>query len=91
MTAKPIVADNKPQQITLKKDSLYYYCQCGRSAKQPFCDGSHKGTLFTPLHFTASSDETAYLCNCKHSANKPFCDGTHKKFTAAQIGKAEQE
>ncbi|NQZ30923.1 MAG: CDGSH iron-sulfur domain-containing protein [Oceanospirillaceae bacterium] len=88
MTMKPIVADNKPQQVSLKKDSDYYYCQCGKSAKQPFCDGSHAGTEFTPKHFVAKSDEQAYLCNCKHSANTPYCDGTHKKFSATDVGKA---
>ena len=51
---------------------------CGRSAKQPFCDGSHKGTSFTPVKFTAEDTKTAFLCGCKHSAKAPFCDGTHK-------------
>lgn len=87
MTLKPVVADNKPQQVNLKKDSDYYYCQCGKSAKQPFCDGSHAGTGFKPKPFSAKSDETAYLCNCKHSENTPYCDGTHKKFDTSDIGK----
>ena len=85
--SNPIIADNKPIAVTLKKDEEYYFCTCGRSDNQPFCDGSHKGTSFTPKAFTADKDEEAYLCQCKHTSNAPFCDGTHKKFTIEQVGK----
>lgn len=85
--AKPIVADNKPVQVTLKKGEEYYFCNCGRSGNQPFCDGSHAGTEFTPKAFIAEEDGEAYLCACKHSANKPYCDGTHKNFSASDVGK----
>jgi glutamate synthase domain-containing protein 2/CDGSH-type Zn-finger protein len=85
--AKPIVADNKPVKVELKKGEEYYFCNCGRSSNQPFCDGSHAGTEFTPKTFTAEENSDAYLCACKHSANKPFCDGTHKNFSKADIGK----
>ncbi|TQV85017.1 glutamate synthase-related protein [Aliikangiella coralliicola] len=84
---QPIIADNKPKGVELVKGEDYYFCACGQSKNQPFCDGSHKGTSFTPKHFVAEDDETAYLCMCKHTANAPFCDGTHKKFSAEQIGK----
>jgi len=84
---KPIIADNKPKQVNLKKGEDYYFCTCGRSANQPFCDGSHKGTPFTPKSFTAEQDGDAYLCACKHSGNTPFCDGTHKQFSDAMISK----
>jgi glutamate synthase domain-containing protein 2/CDGSH-type Zn-finger protein len=84
---KPIIADNKPISVGLKKGEEYYFCACGRSKTQPFCDGSHKGTDFTPKVFTAEEDGDAYLCQCKHSANTPFCDGTHKQFDADQVGK----
>lgn len=83
----PVIADNKPSAVKLKKGEEYYFCTCGRSNNQPFCDGSHQGTSFTPKAFTADKDEEAYLCACKHTGNAPFCDGTHKKFTAEQIGK----
>jgi CDGSH-type Zn-finger protein len=55
----------------------YYWCACGRSAKQPFCDGSHKGTDITPHEFTLDRPQTVILCGCKHTADKPFCDGAH--------------
>jgi glutamate synthase domain-containing protein 2 len=83
----PVIADNKPSKVTLTKGEEYYFCTCGKSASQPFCDGSHAGTSFSPKPFTAEEDGDAYLCACKQSANKPFCDGTHKKFTAEQVGK----
>lgn len=84
---KPVVADNKPAKVKLKKGEEYYFCRCGRSANQPFCDGSHAGTGFSPKAFTAEDDGDAYLCVCKHSANQPFCDGTHKNFSVDDIGK----
>ncbi|BAJ03438.1 glutamate synthase-related protein [Shewanella violacea] len=85
--AKPIIADNKPKKVELTKGQEYYFCACGQSNKQPFCDGSHAGTSFKPKAFTAEQDGDAYLCACKHTANAPFCDGTHKQFTAKQVGK----
>lgn len=84
---KPIVADNKPIAVELKKGQKYFFCTCGKSAKQPFCDGSHKGTSFTPKPFTAEEDGEAYLCKCKQTANAPFCDGTHARVPADQVGK----
>ncbi|MGD9020787.1 MAG: glutamate synthase-related protein [Lysobacterales bacterium] len=83
---KPIIADNKPRKTELEKGKEYYFCACGRSANQPFCDGSHKGTPFKPLAFTAEEDGDAYLCACKHTRNAPYCDGTHKQFSAEQVG-----
>ena len=85
--SNPVVADNKPTKVTMTKGESYYFCTCGRSASQPFCDGSHKGTDFKPQPFTAEEDGDAYLCACKHSANTPFCDGSHKKFSSDDIGK----
>ena len=85
--SNPIIADIKPIAVTLKQDEEYYFCTCGRSDNQPFCDGSHRGTPFTPKAFTADKDEEAYLCQCKHTGNAPYCDGTHNKFTADQVGK----
>ncbi len=84
--SKPIIADNKPKAVTLNKGEEYFFCACGRSATQPFCDGSHVGSDFSPKPFTAEADGEAYLCACKHSANIPFCDGSHKQFTTEQVG-----
>ncbi len=85
--SKPVVADNKPIKVELVEDKDYYFCTCGRSANQPYCDGSHAGTDFKPKAFTAEKSGESYLCKCKHSANLPYCDGSHKQFKAEQVGK----
>ncbi len=74
----PVIAQKAPYAVELEAGKTYYYCTCGKSAGQPFCDGSHKGSEFTPKAFTAQESGTAYLCGCKHSGNEPFCDGRHK-------------
>ncbi len=84
--SNPIIADNKPKKVTLKKGDDYYFCTCGASKGQPFCDGSHAGTSFTPKAFTADEDGDAFLCACKQSGNLPYCDGTHKQFPAELVG-----
>jgi len=84
--SKPIIADNKPKKVNITKGEEYYVCTCGRSSNQPYCDGSHAGTEFSPMAFTADETSEAYLCACKHSNNFPYCDGTHKSFTTEQIG-----
>lgn len=84
--SKPIIAYNKPTKVELTKGQEYYFCTCGKSQSQPFCDGSHAGTSFKPKAFTAEQNGDAFLCACKHTANAPFCDGSHKQFTASQIG-----
>ncbi len=84
--ANPIVAAIAPKKVSLNKGDEYYFCTCGRSKSQPFCDGSHAGTEFTPKAFTAEQSGDAYLCQCKHTANSPYCDGTHQRFSQDQIG-----
>lgn len=88
---QPIIADNKPVNVNLTKGEEYYFCACGRSKDQPFCDGSHAGTTITPKVFTAEEDGDAYLCLCKQSANSPFCDGTYKNFSDEQVGQESKE
>jgi mannose-6-phosphate isomerase-like protein (cupin superfamily)/CDGSH-type Zn-finger protein len=74
----PVVARPKPCLVSLKEGRTYFWCTCGRSAKQPFCDGSHQGSGFEPLKFTASAgSEETLLCGCKHTRTPPFCDGAH--------------
>lgn len=77
---KPKIAAKSPIAVELKEGKTYYWCTCGRSSKQPFCDGAHEGTSFKPMKFTAEKDEKAYLCACKYTKNPPYCDGTHKKL-----------
>jgi CDGSH-type Zn-finger protein len=76
----PNIAQKAPYAVEVTADQTYYWCSCGLSKNQPFCDGSHKTTEFTPLAFTAEKNETVYLCGCKHSANGAFCDGSHNKL-----------
>lgn len=84
---KPVVAFNKPIGVELEAGKKYHFCRCGRSGNQPFCDGSHKGTGFTPLPFTAEADGKSFLCRCKQTGNAPYCDGSHGKVPSAMIGK----
>jgi glutamate synthase domain-containing protein 2/CDGSH-type Zn-finger protein len=84
--SNPIIADNKPVKVNLSKGQEYHFCTCGRSRSQPFCDGSHAGTEFTPRVIVSDEDQEAYLCACKHTSNPPFCDGTHARFTDGQVG-----
>jgi len=85
--SNPIIADNKPVKVTLAKGQEYHFCTCGQSKSQPFCDGSHIGTSYTPRVIVSDEDGDAYLCACKHTSNTPFCDGTHKQFNDEQVGK----
>ncbi|MDP4031252.1 MAG: CDGSH iron-sulfur domain-containing protein [Pseudorhodobacter sp.] len=78
MTDAPHIAQTAPYKVELEAGKSYFWCACGKSANQPFCDGSHKGGPFTPVRFTVEVTKTAFLCGCKHSAKAPFCDGTHK-------------
>ncbi len=82
----PVIADNKPVKVQLSAGEEYQFCACGRSSNQPFCDGSHAGTGFTPRAFVVDESQEATLCACKHTGNAPFCDGTHARFSAGQVG-----
>ncbi len=77
MADDPVVAQKGPYQVELVAGKNYFYCACGRSAKQPFCDGAHKGTGIEPIKFTAESTGTFNICGCKATDDPPFCDGSH--------------
>ncbi len=79
MKEEPIVAQKAPYVLELEA-GRYAWCSCGRSKKQPFCDGSHKGSRFKPLVFTLEERKRVALCGCKRTANPPYCDGTHKQL-----------
>jgi len=78
--SKVTIVAKEPAVLELEPGT-YYWCSCGKSAKQPFCDGSHKGTDFTPVAFDVSEKKSVALCLCKHSKNQPFCDGSHAKLS----------
>ena len=75
----PKIADTKPCVVDLEPGE-YYFCRCGHSSNQPFCDGQHKGTAFTPLHFEITAPEKVALCACKRTGNAPRCDGSHRNL-----------
>ena len=78
--SEPTIAQKSPIAVAVEAGKSYYWCSCGLSAGQPFCDGSHKGTEFTPVKFEATETKTAYFCGCKHTAHPPLCDGSHKNL-----------
>ena len=75
-----VIAQKAPFAVEVESGKIYYWCACGRSGNQPFCDGSHKGTGLEPKAFTAETTGQVYLCGCKQSQDRPFCDGTHAKL-----------
>jgi CDGSH iron-sulfur domain-containing protein 3 len=76
--SEPVIAQKGPFPVEVEAGKTYFWCACGRSAKQPFCDGSHKGTDFRPIAYKAEQAGEVWFCGCKHSADKPFCDGAHE-------------
>lgn len=75
---QPKIAAKAPVPVALEAGKTYAWCSCGESSNQPFCDGSHKGSSFTPHMIKAEETKTAYMCQCKHTKNPGFCDGSHK-------------
>lgn len=73
---EPVIFDKKPVVLDLQPGT-YYWCSCGLSSNQPFCNGAHKDTGLTPLAFELTEAKKVAICNCKATANHPFCDGNH--------------
>jgi PhnB protein len=80
--AEPRICDTKPARLELQPGK-YFWCACGQSKNQPWCDGSHKGGAFTPVEFVVEEARQASMCLCKHTKNRPFCDGSHKPLREA--------
>ena len=75
---EPNIAQKTPIEVEVEQGKSYWWCACGLSANQPFCDGSHAGTLFGPLEYKAEESGKKWFCACKRTAKEPLCDGTHK-------------
>jgi len=74
------IVQKAPFPVKVESGKTYYYCTCGLSENQPFCNGSHKGTDFSPVKFEAQESKKVYFCGCKNTSNDPLCDGSHKKL-----------
>ena len=78
--AEAVIAQKGPYEVSVAAGKKYWWCACGRSKKQPYCDGSLQGTGLEPVQFAAEKSETLWLCGCKQTGNRPHCDGTHGKL-----------
>jgi len=75
----PVIAQRAPYMKD-EDAGLYFWCACGQSKNQPYCDGSHKGSGISPVKVNLDEDKKVAWCGCKHSGNKPFCDGSHRNL-----------
>jgi CDGSH-type Zn-finger protein len=78
--SEPDIGGRAPLPIDVVAGETYWWCACGRSKSQPFCDGSHKPTDFTPMEWTAPANKRVFFCTCKRTKTVPLCDGSHKKL-----------
>lgn len=76
----PVVPQKEPIAVDVEAGVEYWWCSCGKSRTQPFCDSSHSGTDFAPLPYKATETKTVWFCACKHTAGQPLCDGSHSKL-----------
>ncbi len=77
---RPVIARSSPYDVEVEEGKTYAWCFCGQSATQPFCDGSHEGTGFSPRPFKAEKTETVYFCGWKRTKSQPLCDGSHSSL-----------
>lgn len=80
MPDQPVIARKGPFPVEVVEGKSYFWCRCGRSAKQPFCDGSHKATDLSPVKYTATGTGKVFFCGCKQTGKQPLCDGTHSRL-----------
>jgi len=77
---EPVIAQSSPCAVEVEAGKSYWWCSCGKSKSQPFCDGAHAGSEFQPVEYRAAQSGTVYFCGCKHSANGVLCDGSHSRL-----------
>lgn len=77
---EPRIAQQAPYAVEVEAGESYFWCTCGQSQQQPFCDGSHKSSGFSPVKWEATESKKVHFCGCKHSAHQPLCDGTHRQL-----------
>jgi CDGSH iron-sulfur domain-containing protein 3 len=77
--SETVIAQKEPYEVELEPGT-YWWCACGRSKDQPFCDGSHQGTDFEPVELKVEKKQTYWLCGCKATSDQPHCDGSHNKL-----------
>lgn len=77
--SNPTRASDTPYPVNVDEGKRYFWCSCGNSENQPFCDGAHSGSEFTPVKYTATESKKVYFCGCKATENQPMCDGSHSK------------
>jgi CDGSH iron-sulfur domain-containing protein 3 len=78
--SEPVIAQKSPYGVDVEAGKEYWWCACGKSQSQPFCDGAHKGTGLSPQQYTAAESAKVWFCGCKHTADVPMCDGSHSKI-----------
>lgn len=78
--AEPQIPQKEPIAVEVEEGKRYFWCRCGASKTQPFCDGAHKDTEFEPLAYTAEKTTTLFFCGCKHTNRAPLCDGSHNNL-----------
>ncbi len=77
--SEPVRAADTPYAVSVEAGKSYFWCACGKSSRQPFCDGSHKDSQFSPVKYAATDTKTVYFCGCKSTTKQPLCDGSHSK------------
>ena len=74
--SEPATPQKAPYVLKMEPGT-YFWCSCGQSKNQPFCDGSHKGTTFAPVKTEITATKSVAWCGCKRTEGQPFCDGSH--------------